>query len=174
MVCEEKTEQQAEEEDEIEEDVGEEVIPANELEAVPVTASLPLTLLASSRIRTREASSSTHVQRTREKRTPCWLADYEVGENALAEEEEDLNALMMLMMVTEHDPIRFEDAEKQKNWREAMIRKIDSIKKNQTWELMAIPESVTPIGVKWVYKAKLNKDGKVEKYKARLVAKGYA
>lgn len=37
-----------------------------------------------------------------------------------------------------------------------------------------LPEVVKLIGVKWVYKTKLNEDGKVEKYKARLVAKGYA
>ena len=31
-----------------------------------------------------------------------------------------------------------------------------------------------PIGVKWVFKTKLNESGEVNKYKARLVAKGYA
>ena len=31
-----------------------------------------------------------------------------------------------------------------------------------------------PIGSKWVFKNKLNAEGKVEKYKARLVAKGYS
>jgi hypothetical protein len=31
-----------------------------------------------------------------------------------------------------------------------------------------------PIGNKWVFKTKLNVEGKVEKYKDRLVAKGYS
>ena len=29
------------------------------------------------------------------------------------------------------------------------------------------------IGVKWIYKTKLNESGEVDKYKARLVIKGY-
>jgi hypothetical protein len=30
------------------------------------------------------------------------------------------------------------------------------------------------IGVKWIFKTKMNEKGEIEKYKARLVAKGYS
>jgi hypothetical protein len=36
------------------------------------------------------------------------------------------------------------------------------------------PNGRKPIGSKWVFKKKLNLEGKVEKYKDRLVAKGYS
>jgi len=49
-----------------------------------------------------------------------------------------------------------------------------AIERNNTWELINPPENVIPIGVKWVFKTKLNERGQVEKYKVRLVAKGYA
>ena len=51
---------------------------------------------------------------------------------------------------------------------------IDAIEKNQTRDLVDIPENKTGIGVKWVYKTKLNENGELEKHKERLVAKGYA
>ena len=35
------------------------------------------------------------------------------------------------------------------------------------------PQHRKVIGVKWVYRTKLNADGSVNKYKARLVVKGY-
>jgi hypothetical protein len=37
-----------------------------------------------------------------------------------------------------------------------------------------LPTGRKPIGSKWVFKKKMNAEGKVEKYKARLVAKGYS
>lgn len=46
--------------------------------------------------------------------------------------------------------------------------------KNETWDLIELPKGAKRIGVKWVYKTKLNELGEVDKYKARLVAKGYA
>jgi hypothetical protein len=42
------------------------------------------------------------------------------------------------------------------------------------WELVDIPQHKKVIGVKWVYRTKLNSDGYVNKYKARLVVKRYA
>jgi len=108
---------------------------------------------------------------TRERRPPGWMADYETGEG---EEIEENLSVMLLMMMTEADPIQFDDAVKDKIWREAMEHEIESIVKNNTWELTTLPKGFTPIGVKWVYKTKLNEDGEVDKYKARLVAKGYA
>ena len=42
------------------------------------------------------------------------------------------------------------------------------------WKLVDRPQHKQPIGVKWVYRTKLNPDGSINKYKARLVVKGYA
>nr|GEV46704.1 retrovirus-related Pol polyprotein from transposon TNT 1-94 [Tanacetum cinerariifolium] len=60
-----------------------------------------------------------------------------------------------------------------KKWRQAMEEEIKSIEKNDTWELTTLSKGQKAIRVKWVYKAKKNAKGEVEKYKARLVAKGY-
>ena len=54
-----------------------------------------------------------------------------------------------------------------------MDQEIDAIERNQTWELVEAPKGKKPIGVKWVYKTKVNAQGEVEKHKARLVVKGY-
>ena len=55
-----------------------------------------------------------------------------------------------------------------------MDEEIRSIEKNNTWELVSLPKEHKCIGVKWVYKAKKNAKGEIERYKARLVAKGYS
>ncbi|RZB65513.1 Retrovirus-related Pol polyprotein from transposon TNT 1-94 [Glycine soja] len=55
-----------------------------------------------------------------------------------------------------------------------MDEEIKSITKNDTWELTTLPRGHKVIGVRWVYKAKKNAKGDVERYKARLVAKGYS
>ena len=38
---------------------------------------------------------------------------------------------------------------------------------------MVLPAGAKKIGVKWIYKTKLNELGEVDKHKARLVVKGY-
>ena len=57
----------------------------------------------------------------------------------------------------------------------AMVEEIESLQKNQTWELVQLPAGKRAIGCKWVYKKKPPVSKKErEKFKARLVAKGHA
>ncbi|CAL2276373.1 unnamed protein product [Prunus armeniaca] len=73
-----------------------------------------------------------------------------------------------------HKPESFDEAATDEAWRKAMENEISMIEKNQTWELVNRPFDKPVIGVKWVYKTKLNLDGSIQKNKAKLVAKGYA
>lgn len=100
-----------------------------------------------------------------------YLQDYTSGEG-LSEEEEEVQNLALF--VASDDPIFYEEAVKMKRWRDAMDIEIGAIEKNETWQLVDAPEGVKIIGVKWVYKTKLNENGEIDKCKARLVAKGYA
>ena len=49
-----------------------------------------------------------------------------------------------------------------------------SLSGNQTWELTDLPAGLKSIKSKWVYKAKMDDNDKVERYKARLVAPGFS
>ena len=88
------------------------------------------------------------------------------------EEEEELES-WVLVYASDEDPEKFEEAVKEEKWRKAMEVEIKSIEDNETWELVSLPNGAKVIGVKWVYKTKLNEKGEVDKYKARLVAKGF-
>jgi transposase InsO family protein len=72
------------------------------------------------------------------------------------------------------EPADYVDAEKDPKWKAAMKEELYMIEKNKTWELVDRPQDRKVIGVKWVFRTKLNADGSVNKYKARLVVKGYA
>ena len=49
-----------------------------------------------------------------------------------------------------------------------------SLHKNKAWDLVELLTGRKPIGSKWVFKKKMDVEGKVDKYKARLVEKGYS
>jgi hypothetical protein len=55
-----------------------------------------------------------------------------------------------------------------------MEEDLNHIEKNETWDLVPRPKDKNVIRVKWVFKNKLNEDGKVVTNKERLVCKGYA
>ncbi|XP_059075169.1 uncharacterized protein LOC131875152 [Cryptomeria japonica] len=56
----------------------------------------------------------------------------------------------------------------------AMKEEISQIEKNKTWELVPRPTNKNVIGAKWVFRNKLDENGKVARNKARLVCKGYS
>ncbi|BBG96481.1 transposable element gene [Prunus dulcis] len=71
------------------------------------------------------------------------------------------------------EPEKYEEAAQDQSWIKAMEDELSMIEKNGTWELVNRPSDKQVIGVKWMFKTKLNLDGSVQKNKARLVAKGY-
>jgi hypothetical protein len=81
------------------------------------------------------------------------------------------------LSITDDDPRTVReavDSEDGNLWKRAMDEEMASLDKNEAWDLVELPTGRNPIGNKWVFKKKLNAEGKVEKYKARLVAKGYS
>ncbi|GAU45181.1 hypothetical protein TSUD_178740 [Trifolium subterraneum] len=102
-------------------------------------------------------------QQSRVRRPPSYLRDYvtnlddkEAGN--VAQETDDVIQNYALFS-SNGDPTTYEEASKHEIWRKAMESEMDSIKSNDTWELTDIPQGIKPIGVKWIYKAKINEEG---------------
>ena len=55
-----------------------------------------------------------------------------------------------------------------------MVDEMSSLHKNEVWDLVKLMARRKPIMIKWVFKKKMNVEGKLKKYKAQLVAKGYS
>ena len=107
---------------------------------------------------------------TRIRRAPPYLQDYVMSEGL----SEDVDVNNLAMFISHEDPVSFEEAKRDVKWRRAMDLEMKAIEKNETWQLTILPKVAKKIGVKRVFKTKLNENGEVDKCKALLVAKGYA
>ena len=79
-----------------------------------------------------------------------------------------------ILLTDEGEPQSFSEAETHADkdrWVQAMQEEMDSLQKNQTYELVKLPKGMKALKNKWVFK--LKNDGKQVKYKARLVVKGF-
>ena len=59
-----------------------------------------------------------------------------------------------LNLSTDFEPTSFKEAASHDEWKEAMQKEYDSLRKNGTWKLVDRPFGTKPIGCKWVYKNK--------------------
>ena len=84
------------------------------------------------------------------------------------------NKLKGACLLADLEPRCVKDALENEIWIEAMNEEIEKIEKNKTWTLVPRPKDKNVIGTKWVFRNKLNEDGKVSRNKARLVCKGYS
>ncbi|XP_047267475.1 uncharacterized mitochondrial protein AtMg00820-like [Capsicum annuum] len=71
-------------------------------------------------------------------------------------------------------PSGFKEVVLDPKWKATMEEELAMTEKNKTWQLMEKPQDIKIIGVKWVYRTKLNADGSINKIKERLIVKGYA
>ena len=55
-----------------------------------------------------------------------------------------------------------------------MQEELNQFQRNDVWDLVPKPLQKNIIGIKWVFRNKLNEQGEVTRNKARLVAQGYS
>ena len=68
---------------------------------------------------------------------------------------------------------KVEKALQDENWVESMHEELNQFVRNDVWELARRPKNVHVIGTKWIFKNKIDEDGKIIRNKSRLVAQGY-
>nr|XP_009794325.1 PREDICTED: uncharacterized protein LOC104241107 [Nicotiana sylvestris] len=65
-----------------------------------------------------------------------------------------------IALISQVEPKKIEEVLKDSSWVQAMQEELDQFGKNQVWKLIPKPENVSVIGTKWVFRNKLNEDGK--------------
>ena len=79
-------------------------------------------------------------------------------------------------MIDSGEPKFYEEAmqaEDRNKWDQGVNDKMDSLVRNQTWDLVKFPAEKRVLQNQWVYRLK-EEDGGKKRYKARLVVKGFA
>ena len=70
-----------------------------------------------------------------------------------------------------NDALNGDDAQK---WKDAADAEYKSLIKNNTWNLVDLPDGKNLVGCKWLFKVKRDADLSINRYKVCLVAQGYS
>ena len=76
-------------------------------------------------------------------------------------------------LVSEIEPRSVDEALSDDGWIVAMQEELKQFTRNEVWTLVPRHKDKSIIGTKWVFRNKLDEEGKVIRNKARLVAQGY-
>ncbi|KAH9763082.1 Integrase catalytic domain-containing protein [Citrus sinensis] len=83
------------------------------------------------------------------------------------------NTCEHVAFISQIEPKSFADAENDESWIMAMQEELNQLERTNVWESVPNPEHQSIIGIKWVFRNKMNESGVVVRNKARLVAQGY-
>ncbi|WJX93540.1 hypothetical protein P8452_75051 [Trifolium repens] len=78
-----------------------------------------------------------------------------------------------LGLISQLEPRTIDEAIIDESWVEAMKEELSQFERNEVWNLVPLPKNHSIIGTRWVFRNKLDENGKVIRNKARLVAQGY-
>jgi len=78
-----------------------------------------------------------------------------------------------MAMISQMKPKSINEDIIDESWIEAMQEELSQFERNKVWNLVPNNQAKTIIGTRWVFRNKLDEEGKVVRNKARLVAQGY-
>jgi hypothetical protein len=66
------------------------------------------------------------------------------------------------------------DSTESKIWKDTMVEEMESLHKNETWDLTELRNGRKLISRKWLFKKKMNAASQVKTFKPQSVSKGYS
>ena len=78
-----------------------------------------------------------------------------------------------MAFISQTEPKDIHEALKHESWINAMQKELEQIERNQVWTLIFRLVDQNVVGTRWIFKNKLNTDGKIVRNKAKLVVKRY-
>lgn len=96
-------------------------------------------------------------------------SDYEEPEAQIEDEEDDVFTGIVEVTLDE-----VMNSLESNEWKKAIQSEVESLVKNNTWEIVQKPPNQNVVGSRLVLTNKYRPDGSIERRKARIVAKGYS
>jgi len=87
----------------------------------------------------------------RGRQVPQTLREYKFYPNTAITAEGDF---VHFALLAESEPMSYDENSQSSDWRTTMEEELRPIEKNQTWELVHLPQGKIPIDVKWVLRLK--------------------